>query len=111
MDGPPGRTCSGRARWVRAVDTGRKQTWTMGSRAPPAAAGAVLRAMVYGTPGGVKQIPEEEKSRGRLPPAARKWSGTLPRSLSQRRLRRRQPGDGHPERRAADVVQPDLVAE
>src|SRR5262249_48201362 len=31
--------------------------------------------------------------------------------LPKRRLRRRQPCDGHPERAATDVIQPDLVAE
>src|SRR5262249_40039182 len=45
----------------------------------------------------------------RLGSWSRKLSDTW--LLPQSRLRRRQPGDWHSERRAAHVIQPDLVAE
>src|SRR5258708_4892732 len=38
-------------------------------------------------------------------------SGLAGRGFSGRRLRGRKPGDRHPERRARDIVEPDLMAE
>src|SRR5260221_8584791 len=44
-------------------------------------------------------------------PAAAQGSRLAGRALAERRLRGREPGDRHPERRARDVVEADLVTE
>mmetsp|Transcript_17127 Transcript_17127/g.40884 ORF Transcript_17127/g.40884 Transcript_17127/m.40884 type:complete len:872 (+) Transcript_17127:77-2692(+) len=72
---------------------------------------------------------KEKHSGDRLSPSGTTWSSgravgkggglhhgvaaapALGGALAERRLRRRQPGDGHAQRRAGDVVQPDLVEE
>src|SRR5581483_4229053 len=58
-----------------------------------------------------RKSPRRRDRRRGSPDAVTGGRGLLPGSGGEGRLGRGEPGDGHPERRAGDVVEPDRVAE